>query len=194
MDPQSGSLRGAAAAAGAPMGRSEGVNKLPAGEEVEVAGGTLPEGEEVGEEPQLPKEPCFARPRPFGHTLKELVEQLGALATAASATLKSLGSRGVAGLRGGASSSGVRGGEETGPVDQAQREVPATEPVPERPVSEEAPVVKSPPVEESLDEEGAAGELGETEDKPQLPKEPLWQQPQQLGCCSRTLAGVELQA
>ncbi|CDJ53334.1 hypothetical protein, conserved [Eimeria brunetti] len=174
MDLPAGSLRGGTAAApsGAPLGGNEGRNGTPTGEEVKVPNLALPEGEEVGEEPRLPDEPCFKKPAPLGVKVKSVLAQLSSLVTAAAAALKSLGSRQSANLRGGPSPS-TPDVEETRPVVHARLEAPAPQPaggvIPEsRPLAGEAgaSVVGIVREEAPVTEEVLVGE------EPRLPKEP----------------------
>ncbi|CDI81604.1 hypothetical protein, conserved [Eimeria praecox] len=118
MDQQTGGVP-LGSPSGSPAGGrgSEEQKVLPPGEEVMVSDPVVTGEEEVGEEPQLPKEPCRGRPAPWGYKVRQMLQQLVALGTAASAALRSLRERGSAGLRGASSRPEV---EETSPMDQAQ--------------------------------------------------------------------------
>ena len=183
MDQPSASLRGGAPSAST-VDESEAGNEQPARGEVGQSDVGLSRDEEVGEEPRLPSEPCFAKPAPWWHRVKQAVGQLSTAAAAVVTVLQSLAGRDVSGLRGspGPTAPGV---EETSPVGHLQADGPAIasldsmQPegvtVLESPSSgADDPVVGSATGNDPSKAQVAGAEEGENGDRPQLPKEPCY--------------------
>lgn len=101
MDQPQGSLRGAQAGSSSDEGTSRVEKPVQAGSEQLSENGNPREAqvhEEAPEPPRLPDEPCFARPKPHGFGVKQLITSFGAAISALGLMVQGLGSAGGKGL------------------------------------------------------------------------------------------------
>lgn len=174
MDLPAGSLRGAGPSGSLVAGSEKG-DRHQAGERVDTSKVGHGAEEEVGEHPQLPKEPCFARPAPWMYKIRQVTEQLGSLAESARIMLGAIATRGSAGL-GGPPNTSVEEVEGTSPVDRQESPVTTRREVPEP--SSLSSVQEGGENKDNLGVEVSVIEEGGDSEKPQLPKEPCASKPE----------------